>query len=269
MNQKMWRAVCECFSKANLMVSPHCVKCGRPGEYDGWHMGMTEALGAYEKRLGLKALGPHLKLATALFDGRFEACPTCQGRGVLDADEGRTWMDCPRCQGACRLFKGTRQEFMKIRSQILSQFPGSGMRPFSPADTFFKGEGEPDPVGKEKAETIAPEFFSPEAQIRCVFYTLVVRNEALKGKWKDGLQDYWRKYNALHNDDISTNCFMGPYWDEQIDALIANGLKARTDFALFDASDVIVWKAYEPFPMPVGWLAGYVLKGGVMIYMKQ
>lgn len=113
------------------------------------------------------------------------------------------------------------------------------------------------------------EHLDPDAQIRCVFYTLVVRNESLKRKWKAGLHSYWKEYNAQYNNDISTNCFMGPYWDEQVDALIASGLKARTDFALFDASDVIMKKAYEPFPMPVSWLAGFVLDGGVMIYMKQ
>lgn len=113
------------------------------------------------------------------------------------------------------------------------------------------------------------EHLDPEAQIRCVFYTLVVRNEPLIKRWREGLEDYWRRFNALHNDTISTNCFMGPYWDDQIQALVASGLKAWEDFVLFDASDVVVMKDHEHFPLPVGWLDGYVLDAGVMIYMKQ
>jgi len=111
--------------------------------------------------------------------------------------------------------------------------------------------------------------YEPEEEIRCVFYTLVVRNEALKKKWKGGLKDYSEKYNAFFNDKITTTCFMGPYWDEQFAALVENGLEQNKDFILFDASNVILEKDYTPFPFRVDWLGGYVHQAGVMIFMRN
>jgi hypothetical protein len=50
----------------------------------------------------------------------------------LDVDEGRTWKECPDCKGTCYLFKGTREEFLEIRSRILSQYPNAGPVSFNP-----------------------------------------------------------------------------------------------------------------------------------------
>lgn len=111
--------------------------------------------------------------------------------------------------------------------------------------------------------------YRPNAAIRCVFYTLVVRNESVKRKWKTGLKDYWRRYGAVYNDDITATCFMGPYWDEQYDELINYGLKEGQDFVIFDASNVILEKDYTPFPFKAGWLDGYVHQAGVMVFMRH
>ena len=33
--------------------------------------------------------------------------------------------------------------------------------------------------------------YRPEEVVRCVFYSLVARNEAVQLKWNGGLKDYW------------------------------------------------------------------------------
>lgn len=280
MPQKMWRPRCQCSPRIAGMGSPNCRECGQPGAFDGWHLGMIEAMGAYQKQTGLKPIGPHRPLADELFHNRSEPCRTCHGRGVLDVDEGRTWKECPDCQGIGCLFKGTQQQFLEIRSRILSQFPNAASASFNPAsheageenamtNKNVKQGAEPEHGDGEKITDVVHNYIEPEAEIRCVFYTLAVRNEALKKKWRDGLYDYWRRYRTEHNDSITATCFMGPYWDEQFKKLIENGLEEGKDFILFDASDVILMKDFQPFHFRVDWLDGYVHKTGVMVYMKH
>lgn len=111
--------------------------------------------------------------------------------------------------------------------------------------------------------------YRPEGEIRCVFYSLVARNEALLLKWNGGLKDYWLRYGAEYNDSLTVTSYMGPDWDEQYDKLVTAGLKQGKDFIIFDACDVILMKDHTPFPFRANWLGGYVLKGGVMIYLKN
>ena len=269
MPQQMWRPTCQCNPGIYSMGSPNCRDCGQPGQYDGWHLGMYEAMAAYTKRTGLAPIGPHRRLAGELFAGQYVLCRTCDGRGVLDAEGGRTWKSCPDCQGLGCFFKGTIQEFQELRARILEQFPKAAAASFKPDEKLMRNHADHGREDGEKDPRIVLKLLAPQAEIRCVFYTLAVRNEALEKKWRGGLPDYWSRFNTIHNSGITVSCFMGPYWGEQLEALIANGLEERKDFIIFDASDVILKKDFEPFRFRVDWLDGYVHKAGVMIYIKQ
>lgn len=269
MPQQMWRPTCQCNLGIHSMGSPNCRNCGQPGQYDGWHLGMYEAMAAYTKRTGMAPIGPHRRLTDELLAGRSVLCRTCDGRGVLDAEGGRTWKDCPSCQGLGCFFRGTMREFLEIRSRILEQFPKAASASFKPDEKLMRYCAAPGQEDGEKDLWIVQRRLAPEAEIRCVFYTLAVRNEALKKKWRGGLSDYWSRYNTIHNAGLTVSCFMGPYWDEQFEALIANGLEERKDFIVFDASNVILMKDFELFHFRVDWLDGFVHKAGVMIHIKQ
>lgn len=266
---KMWRLHCLCTPGVVSIGSPTCGKCGQPGEYDGWHLGTYEEISAYVKRTGLRPTPPSRELADDLFKDRFEPCPTCQGRGVLDVEEGKTWEECPNCRGACQAFKGAEREFQEIRTRILRKFPDAALASSRSDDVTARERAAAVQEDDKRIRAAVRERFDPEAHIRCVFYTLAVRNEALKKKWRNGLLDYWGKYNNVHNDEITASCFMGPYWGEQRAALFANGLEERKDFIVFDASDVILAKDFEPFHFRVAWLGGYVHDAGVMIYLRH
>ncbi len=161
------------------------------------------------------------------------------------------------------------QDFLEIRSRILEKFPKAAVASFKPDEKQMSYRADECQEDGEKDPLTVLEHLSPEAEIRCVFYTLAVRNEALKKKWRGGLSDYWRKYTTVHNASLTISCFMGPYWDEQFEALIANGLEERKDFIVFNASNVILMKDFEPFHFRVDWLDGYVHEAGVMVYVKQ
>lgn len=269
MPQQMWRPTCQCNPRICGMGSPNCRNCGQPGQYDGWHKGMHEAMWAYTKRTGLTPIGPHRRLAGELFKDRFVLCRTCDGHGVLDADDGRTWKECPDCHGLCCFFRGTMREFLEIRSRILKQFPKAAAASFEPDEKLIKNCADHGQEDGKKDPWIVQKRLAAQAEIRCVFYTLAVRNEVLKKKWRGGLSDYWSRFNTIHNASLTVSCFMGPYWDEQFEALLANGLEERKDFIVFDASNVILMKDFEPFPFRVDWLDGYVHKAGVMVFLKQ
>jgi hypothetical protein len=262
------------------MGRPVCEDCGRPGEFIGWGYSRLEAMAEYTKRTGLAPIGPHRGLADDMLDGWFEPCPICRGNGLVEAEGEQAWKDCPGCLGSRYLFKGTPQEFEEVRSRILRLFPKAASGPYRPSvgedggqkaaiDEDAKQQAELRRRGGDLGVEAARERLVPEAEIRCVFFTLAVRNEALKKKWPGGPRDFWKRYDTVHNEAVTTSCFPGPYWDEQVKPLVAKGLREQKDFVLFNAAKAVPMKDYEPFPLPAGWLAGYVYKAGVMVFMKN
>ncbi len=112
--------------------------------------------------------------------------------------------------------------------------------------------------------------YTPEKEIPCVFYALIIRNQALERKYAGGLKGFLKLHGGIYNDEITTLCYMAPefYFDE-VD-LESNGLEAGKDFVEF-ADDIYRHPSYgrnkEPYPFDVPWLGGYYQDGGVMVFM--
>jgi uncharacterized protein (DUF983 family) len=100
-----------------------CPACGEGGKYDGWHHSMIEAIGAYQRRYGLKPIGPHRQLADQLFTGATCTCPLCGGRGLLDAEVEDGYTECPLCRGTGRLMLLDAEEFHARRREVLVAYP--------------------------------------------------------------------------------------------------------------------------------------------------
>ena len=77
---------------------------------------------------------------------------------------------------------------------------------------------------------------SKEEKLRCAFYTLVIRNEALMKHYKGGMPGFMKNYGARCNDHITVWCDMGSDINDAIDDLIENGLTIDEDFVFFDAA---------------------------------
>lgn len=77
---------------------------------------------------------------------------------------------------------------------------------------------------------------SKEEKLRCAFYTLVIKNEALAKHYKGGMPGFMKNYGARCNDHITVWCDMGSDINEAIDDLIENGLTMDEDFVFFDAA---------------------------------
>ncbi len=104
-----------------------CPTCGDVGEYDGWHYSMQEAMGAYQRRYGLKPIGPHRRLADELFAGATIACPLCNGRGLRDADAGEGYLECVLCSSTGQLMRLSAEEFQARRREVLAAYPDASV----------------------------------------------------------------------------------------------------------------------------------------------
>ncbi len=145
----------------------------------------------------------------------------------------------------------------------------------SRCDFFYDRYGDsplekmiPEPAAEEAGNGEEEEdrsLYTADKEIRCVFYALVVRNQALEKKYEGGLRGFLKKHGGEYNDEIATICYMSPEFGPDVEDLKKNGLEPRKDFiVLYDDG---VNKDYEPFPFEVGWLGGYYHQGGVMVFM--
>jgi len=101
MPQKMWKHRCpKGGGGLSWSGSPGCDTCGEPGEYDGWHPGMHEAMARYQSKYGLKPIGPHRKMADELLH--------LDGLGPINDELGRVAGDETLRAMAAILLKQTR-----------------------------------------------------------------------------------------------------------------------------------------------------------------
>jgi hypothetical protein len=121
------------------MGTPFCRRCGGPGEYDGWHYRMHEAMARYQSLYGLKPIGPHRRMADELFNDVKVKCEACGGRGLRDVNGGASWEHCGVCRGLGILFTGPATEIAEIRSRVLDVFPDAAADPV-PEFATLRGE---------------------------------------------------------------------------------------------------------------------------------
>ena len=113
--------------------------------------------------------------------------------------------------------------------------------------------------------------YNPQKEIRCVFYALIVRNQALEEKYRGGLKGFLKRHGGEYNDDITTLCYMSPESGADVADLEANGLEEREDFIVL-IDDLYGPRQshndFEPYPFDVPWLGGYYHADGVVVFSK-
>jgi len=113
----------------------------------------------------------------------------------------------------------------------------------------------------------SPHYFQPhfahkdQKELKTVFYTIAVRNDALRAKYPGGIAAYHQKHTPTANRDICISCYMGGDVDGCIDDLLLCGLMPPDDFFYFNATAGTISVDYEeidgkPRDMGVPWLQG-------------
>jgi hypothetical protein len=162
------------------------------------------------------------------------------------------------------------EEFAKFAATHLGKFlrrAGSRQRDLAKED------------GHSDSQRYAPPhlLFESEKEVRCAFFSLVIKTGALRRKYEGGVRAFVERYHARCNRDLVFLCAMSSDdLSEPILDLESSGLNGKDDFACFDAASQAIGlemgrkMGSEEGPevkFPIPWLKGYVQKGGVMVYL--
>ena len=129
MPQQTWRHTCLKHGSSYSMGSPVCGTCGEPGEYDGWHPRMQEAMALYQTRYLLKPIGPHRRMTDELFASAHATCPACDGRGLRGTVDHRSWQMCSTCRGFGSYFTKPTDKIASLRRHVLAAYPDAAADP--------------------------------------------------------------------------------------------------------------------------------------------
>ena len=113
--------------------------------------------------------------------------------------------------------------------------------------------------------------FTSERELRCVFYSLIVRIDAVRARYPGGLRAFVDKHHCRANRDLAVIVSMGGdnVLEKAIEDMESNGLEPREDFSVFD----VPWIGPEEglpkgeFLLSVPWLTGRIERGGTMVHL--
>jgi len=141
------------------MGSPVCGTCGEPGEYDGWHPRMQEAMALYQTHYLLKPIGPHRRMTDELFASARATCPACAGRGLQDTVDRRSWQMCSSCLGFGSYFTKPTDQIETLRRHVLAAYPDAAA---DPVPDIFAG---PLAVSVAKQEVVNLSAMGPHGNV--------------------------------------------------------------------------------------------------------
>jgi hypothetical protein len=115
--------------------------------------------------------------------------------------------------------------------------------------------------------------------VRCAFYTLAIRTDALRERYKGGIRAFASLYKPQFGTGLAILCAMvdEDLCDPTLD-IKRNGLKEERDFVCFDAAKKALSlkmlrelgvKMESDVKFAVPWLTGYVENGGVMVEWRS
>jgi len=127
MPQQMWQNAC---CDGLWRGSPRACKCApaRKEQRSRWSLTMHEMMLRYQLHYGLTPIGPHRKLADGLLDAVTKTCERCDGEGLLDSRDARTWTFCLRCHGFGALPFPNAPDLKAVRAQVGARFPTAVLR---------------------------------------------------------------------------------------------------------------------------------------------
>ena len=121
--------------------------------------------------------------------------------------------------------------------------------------------------------------FESEKEVRCAFYSLVIKTDALRRKYGGGVRAFVERYQARCNRDLVVLCSMGPEeLNDPLHDIEESGLDGEEDFVLFDAfrdafgiemASKHGMEVEEEVRFSARWLKGSVQRGGVMVRLAN
>ena len=124
MPQLRWRWNCTCDVMMGVLTSgpDACTHCGKLTSPDGWARGSIEEMAQYQRIHGLKALGPHRKLADELFRGLRSRCESCGGSGFVGTE---SWGYCRVCEGTGGFWAADESYLVAAYRVVVFRYPAA------------------------------------------------------------------------------------------------------------------------------------------------
>lgn len=116
---------------------------------------------------------------------------------------------------------------------------------------------------------------SSSEKLRCLFSSVVIRNDSLNAKYKGGVRAFVETHRAITNRDISVFFSMGDEIDDAVRDLHANSLAGGEDFTFVDAGSYAIEMAFEKKEYPhnisvgVDWLKARYADDGVWVWYSK
>ena len=114
-------------------------------------------------------------------------------------------------------------------------------------------------------------------KLRCVFFTIVIRNQSLQDKYPGGRDAFINDHGGQCNDNITIYYDMGSDIGDVFKALDECGMEYKEDFTTLDTMDSELLCSCmpelreRPFPVDtrVGWLKGQYWNGNVWVTYSE
>ncbi|MFC1866557.1 hypothetical protein ACFL0H_00225 [Thermodesulfobacteriota bacterium] len=121
---RWWKHKCPNDGTVHGSGSPdNCSYCGATYEYDGWGHTSSEAKVWFQKRFGVKIIGPHRSYLHEVFSGSARPCSNCNGTGYHDIDNGKDYEVCATCEGSGRVWVISGERIRELRKIVLKKYP--------------------------------------------------------------------------------------------------------------------------------------------------
>ena len=127
MPHRIWKHQCMGEDHFVRLGREQCDTCGAIGQYDGWGYNRIEAMGAYQRRTGMKPLGPHRVFTDELLSPLMRSCEICSGRGLIPIEEEGACCYCPACEGTKVLRNVSDEVFEEARQKVLKEYPDAAV----------------------------------------------------------------------------------------------------------------------------------------------
>ncbi len=114
-------------------------------------------------------------------------------------------------------------------------------------------------------------------KLRCVFFTIVIRNQSLQDKYPGGRDAFINEHGGQCNDHITIYFDMGGEIEDVFKTLDECEMERKTDFAALDAGLSEMLCSFKPemrenpFPVDTGvdWLKGQYWNGNVWVTFSE
>jgi hypothetical protein len=119
-----WTHTCRKTGRTRSGGTPfRCWRCFGQADFAGWGNSVIEMMVGYQRRYGLKCIGPHRKLADEMLKSAFNSCGVCQGTGVVDDGSHGSCVACAACDGFGWRPAVPEEEIERRRAIVLTAFP--------------------------------------------------------------------------------------------------------------------------------------------------